>query len=221
MRALAVSPERLHHPSRRRPHRSRKIRQNSHPFSNHLSNRRPRHLPVKSPRSRLLLPQGRPRNLRLVDPCLHLLLSRRPPGRWPPIVADMVERVEISERTLAKAGPRLSVSFDVLSDTMGVDFGPYLSRVVQNVRANWYNIIPEVARPPIMKKGKLSIEFAILKDGKVAGMKLATDRGTSRWIVPHGAGLRPQIRFRHCHRSSAVSTCICGLISSITPIAQT
>ena len=48
---------------------------------------------------------------------------------------------------------------------------------VQNVRANWYNIIPEVARPPIMKKGKLSIEFAILKDGKVAGMKLATGSG--------------------------------------------
>ena len=41
-------------------------------------------------------------------------------------------------------------NLEVLSDTMGVDFGPYLSRVVQNVRQNWYNLIPEVARPPIM-----------------------------------------------------------------------
>jgi len=31
---------------------------------------------------------------------------------------------------------------------MGVDFGPYLSRVVQNVRANWYNIIPDLPSPP-------------------------------------------------------------------------
>src|SRR5262249_6607077 len=54
---------------------------------------------------------------------------------------------------------------EVLSDTMGVDFGPYLQRVVENVRRNWYNLIPEVARPPIMKQGKLAIEFAIKKDG--------------------------------------------------------
>ena len=78
---------------------------------------------------------------------------------------------------LGQSGAKTVGQLDVLSDTMGVDFGPYLSRVVQNVRANWYNIIPEVARPPIMKKGKLSIEFAILKDGKVAGMKLATGSG--------------------------------------------
>ena len=61
---------------------------------------------------------------------------------------------------------------EVLSDTMGVDFGPYLQRVVQEVRLHWYTLIPEVARPPIMKQGKLAIEFAILKDGNVAGMKL-------------------------------------------------
>ena len=59
---------------------------------------------------------------------------------------------------------------DVLSDTMGVDFGPYLARVLHDVRQNWYNIIPESARAPLMKKGKVSIEFVILKNGKVAGM---------------------------------------------------
>jgi TonB family protein len=59
---------------------------------------------------------------------------------------------------------------DVLSDTMGVDFGPYLARVLHDVRQNWYNLIPEAARAPLMKKGKVSIEFVILKDGKVAGM---------------------------------------------------
>ena len=66
---------------------------------------------------------------------------------------------------------------DGLSDTMGVDFGPYLSRVLHDVRENWYNLIPEIARAPLMKRGKVSIEFAILKDGRVAGMKLAAGSG--------------------------------------------
>jgi TonB family protein len=67
---------------------------------------------------------------------------------------------------------RVSSEMDILSDTMGVDFGPYLSRVLHDVRMNWYNLIPEVARAPLRKKGKVSIEFAILKNGQVAGMQV-------------------------------------------------
>ena len=66
---------------------------------------------------------------------------------------------------------------EVLSDTQGVDFGPYLSRVLDAVRRNWYNLIPEEARPPLLKKGKVSIEFAILPNGKVAGMNLRGPSG--------------------------------------------
>ncbi len=66
---------------------------------------------------------------------------------------------------------------DIVSDTMGVDFGPYLSRVLQNVRMNWYALIPEVARAPLMKSGKVSIQFAILKNGTVAGMQLLDPSG--------------------------------------------
>lgn len=68
-------------------------------------------------------------------------------------------------------------NMDVLSDTQGVDFGPYLARVLHEVKQNWYNLIPEVARPPIMKKGKVSIEFAITKQGQVAGMRLVSPSG--------------------------------------------
>jgi len=68
-------------------------------------------------------------------------------------------------------------NLEILSDTMGVDFGPYLERVLQDVKQNWYAIIPDVARPPLMKRGKVSIQFAILKDGSVAGMKLAGPSG--------------------------------------------
>ncbi|HVN19488.1 MAG TPA: TonB family protein [Dongiaceae bacterium] len=65
-------------------------------------------------------------------------------------------------------------AFDVLSDTQGVDFGPYLQRILQNVRENWYHLIPESAE---MKKGKLAIEFAITKEGQVADMRLVASSG--------------------------------------------
>jgi TonB family protein len=65
-------------------------------------------------------------------------------------------------------------NLEILSDTQGVDFGPYLQRVLHDVRQNWYSAIPESAE---MKHGSLIIEFAITKDGKVAGMKLITSSG--------------------------------------------
>ncbi|MGO9124726.1 MAG: TonB family protein [Terriglobales bacterium] len=77
---------------------------------------------------------------------------------------------------LGKQG-RAYGALDVLSDTMGVDFGPYLARVLHDVKMNWYNLIPESAKAPIMKKGNVGIEFAILKDGSVAGMKLVYSSG--------------------------------------------
>ena len=76
-----------------------------------------------------------------------------------------------------RANGAVQSNLDIMSDTMGVDFGPYLQRVLHDVRNNWYNLIPEVARPPWMKRGKVSIEFAILKDGSIAGMKLTGPSG--------------------------------------------
>jgi TonB family protein len=65
-------------------------------------------------------------------------------------------------------------ALDILSDTQGVDFAPYLQRLLQVVKQNWYLLIPESAE---MKKGKLAIEFAITKDGQVADMRLITSSG--------------------------------------------
>ncbi|HMK28452.1 MAG TPA: TonB family protein [Terriglobales bacterium] len=72
---------------------------------------------------------------------------------------------------------RIQSQLDILSDTMGVDFGPYLARVLHAVRTNWYNLIPVEAQAPLMKKGKVSIEFAITKNGQIAGMRLAGTSG--------------------------------------------
>jgi len=76
-----------------------------------------------------------------------------------------------------RSGAKALDQAEILTDTMGVDFGPYLTRVVQIVKQNWYNIMPESVYPPIFKKGKLAIEFVILKDGTVSGMMLRTSSG--------------------------------------------
>lgn len=58
-----------------------------------------------------------------------------------------------------------------------MDFDPYLSRVAHIVRVNWYNLIPEIARPPLLRKGKVSIEFAIMPNGSASGMRLVASSG--------------------------------------------
>jgi len=63
---------------------------------------------------------------------------------------------------------------EVLTDTMGVDFNPYLARVLQNVKQQWYALIPESAQ---WKKGRVVLEFFILKDGTVAGLRVVAPSG--------------------------------------------
>ena len=63
---------------------------------------------------------------------------------------------------------------DILSDTMGVDFGPYLSRILHDIRENWIRAIPPSAE---FKKGKVTLQFAILKDGRVTGIQLFESSG--------------------------------------------
>jgi TonB family protein len=68
-------------------------------------------------------------------------------------------------------------NLDILSDTQGVDFGPYLSRALQSIKNNWYNLIPEEARAPLMKHGKVTIRFLIMANGKVGGLFIETPSG--------------------------------------------
>jgi TonB family protein len=72
---------------------------------------------------------------------------------------------------------RAQGSLEILSDTMGVDFGAYLERVRIEIYKHWYEVLPESVMPPTYKKGQLMIEFAILADGRVAGMQLVAPSG--------------------------------------------
>ena len=73
--------------------------------------------------------------------------------------------------------PGLNGSAEILSDTMGVDFGPYMQRVIAATYRSWIPLIPESARPPLDKSGKVGIEFRINPDGSVKQMVLKFPSG--------------------------------------------
>jgi len=68
----------------------------------------------------------------------------------------------------------LGGGIDILSDTQGVDFDPYLRRIVADIKRNWLPLIPAEAQPPISKQGETFIRFTILPDGNlmINGMHL-------------------------------------------------
>jgi len=55
----------------------------------------------------------------------------------------------------------------VLSDTQGVDFGPYLQKVIRETYRAWDPLIPEEVNPPILKRGQCEIIFTILPNGRL------------------------------------------------------
>ncbi len=65
---------------------------------------------------------------------------------------------------------------EILSDTRGVDFTPYLKDALEDVRLRWLPVIPKVARAPRSKQGTVIIQFAIMKDGQVSNLRV--DRGS-------------------------------------------
>jgi TonB family protein len=68
-------------------------------------------------------------------------------------------------------------NLELLSDAQGIDFRPYLTQVLASVRRNWYAVIPESARLGFAK-GRVLIQFAIVRDGSVSKLVIATSSGT-------------------------------------------
>jgi outer membrane biosynthesis protein TonB len=66
----------------------------------------------------------------------------------------------------------LGTGVDILSDTQGVDFNPYLQKIMREIYETWLPLIPEEARPPLNKQGETQIRFIILPNGKIGGMIL-------------------------------------------------
>lgn len=70
---------------------------------------------------------------------------------------------------------KLGSAVELLSDPEGVDFWPYLVKVLSTVRRNWFSVIPESAR--FGRQGRTVIQFAISRDGSVPKLVIATPAG--------------------------------------------
>jgi TonB family protein len=68
-------------------------------------------------------------------------------------------------------------TLEILSDTMGVDFKPYVKVLRQKVQEHWDPLIPQSAMAPELKSGRVTVEFAVLRDGKIAGLKVTETSG--------------------------------------------
>jgi outer membrane biosynthesis protein TonB len=66
----------------------------------------------------------------------------------------------------------MNTGVEVLSDTQGVDFGPYIRRILSDIQRNWEPLIPEEARPPLNKQGETLIRFTIGSNGRIMAMNL-------------------------------------------------
>jgi TonB family protein len=61
---------------------------------------------------------------------------------------------------------------EILSDTQGVNFQPYLQRILRLIYQQWIPLLPEEARPPLNKRGTTQVRFTINPDGTIAAMHL-------------------------------------------------
>jgi TonB family protein len=81
----------------------------------------------------------------------------------------------------------------LLSDPMGVDFRPYLIRVMTSVKQHWMAILPESAR--MGRRGKVAIQFSISRDGQVPKLVIATASGAEALDRAAVAGISASVPF--------------------------
>ena len=65
----------------------------------------------------------------------------------------------------------------ILSDTEGVDFNPYITRLLATLKRNWLYVMPESAR---WDKGVVFTSFQINRDGSVPAPDPSLDRTSGK-----------------------------------------
>jgi len=83
---------------------------------------------------------------------------------------------DVSEmRSLAPATGRTASNLELLSDSQGVDFRPYLTRILATVRRNWQAVMPESAR--LGRRGRVAIQLSIDRQGRIPKLVIAESSG--------------------------------------------
>jgi TonB family protein len=76
---------------------------------------------------------------------------------------------------------------ELLSDPHGIDFKPYLTRVLLSVKKNWQAIMPESAR--LGRRGIVVVQFIISRDGEVPKLVISMPSGTDAFDRAAVAGI--------------------------------
>jgi TonB family protein len=118
----------------------------------------------------------------------------------------------------------LSSGVEILTDTRGVDFGPYVRRALAIIKKNWIPLIPEEARPPANMQGETLIRFSVLPDGKISAMHLDgssqhTNIDRAAWGAITAVGQFPPLptEFKGSHLELRINFLVNGPLSASPP----
>jgi TonB family protein len=78
---------------------------------------------------------------------------------------------------------RPRMDYELKTDPQGADLKPYILQVLTVVRRNWFAVYPESAK--LGTRGRVKLEFAIAKDGRVT--KVAFDSQSGTQALDHAA----------------------------------
>jgi TonB family protein len=100
-------------------------------------------------------------------------------GRIADNILDQNRRIGSTGRTGISGGDNngtYSAEPQILSpNPKGIDFGPYMNKLLTRLRDNWISVMPEMAR--LGQRGRVDIIFSVAKDGQVKDLKVVLESG--------------------------------------------
>lgn len=123
------------------------------------------------------------------DPVAETAENTNPNGLLLPnlrrLAESLIDETARNSRSAAGSGegrdtlPNLTTDRpEILSDTRGYDFGPYMNQVINRVRTNWYALIPEAARIGTLR-GRVVIIFTITGPGRIEDLRAVAPSGSN------------------------------------------
>jgi TonB family protein len=121
-------------------------------------------------------------------------IARGGGGQGNIVVGDLDQPPDLPESIRLPPSPaRTGSSLELMSDPMGVDFKPYLIRILTLVRQNWFAVIPESAR--LGNRGLVQLQFIIDRNGQVPKLVIATPSGSEALDRAAVAGISASVPF--------------------------
>ena len=129
-----------------------------------------------------------PRLLMQAAAAEHAAQNPRPAGGGGITVGDSGDDLtDLPRLNQNQSKGRMGSNLQLLSDSTGFDFKPYLMQVLASVRRNWMAVMPQSASMGI--RGQVLIQFIIDRHGAVPKLVIATSSGTEAFDRAAVAGV--------------------------------